>query len=397
MSLTPETIAIVQKTAPVVAEHAVEITNLFYKSMFENDPEVLRYFNKSHQKEGRQQHALAQAVIAYAKYIDKLEVLGSAVAKIAQRHVALSIKPEHYGIVHKNLMQAIGEVLGDAVTPEIGQGWSDAVLALAGACISTEEDLYKANEARQGGWRYEREFVVAAKTTVAEDTVKFEFAPSDGYEGGFEYTAGQYVTVRCPELGEKTAPRHYTLTSKPGSKTLQIIQRLVEGGVTSSYMQKELKVGDQVLLGAPCGVFVPNPTKEEQDASEAPTVALVSAGIGETPMLAFLQSLGTRRVKAAVHVDKTPGRHPCREVFEAANLDYYEAIYTNKKMASCTDIAANLVNAVGRDAEYYISGPLSFMAELEKELGAHGCRNVSFEVFGTGDIQSNRMSCPMKK
>jgi nitric oxide dioxygenase len=41
------------------------------------------------------------------------------VSRIKHRHCALSILPEHYGIVHENLMIAIGDVLGDAVTPEV--------------------------------------------------------------------------------------------------------------------------------------------------------------------------------------------------------------------------------------------------------------------------------------
>ena len=35
---------------------------------------------------------------------------------------------------------------------------------------------------------------------------------TDGYTGGFEFTPGQYLTIRIPELG--AAPRHYTITSK---------------------------------------------------------------------------------------------------------------------------------------------------------------------------------------
>ncbi len=49
MSLAPATIAIVKATAPVVGAHAREITNLFYKTMFANNPEVLTFFNRANQ------------------------------------------------------------------------------------------------------------------------------------------------------------------------------------------------------------------------------------------------------------------------------------------------------------------------------------------------------------
>ena len=54
MSLSPQAIKVVQETAPVVAQHAVEITKLFYQTMFTNNPEVLTFFNKSHQRTGDQ-------------------------------------------------------------------------------------------------------------------------------------------------------------------------------------------------------------------------------------------------------------------------------------------------------------------------------------------------------
>ena len=49
MSLTSSTIAIIKATAPVVAPKAREITNLFYKTMFTNNPDVFIFFNKANQ------------------------------------------------------------------------------------------------------------------------------------------------------------------------------------------------------------------------------------------------------------------------------------------------------------------------------------------------------------
>jgi nitric oxide dioxygenase len=142
MALSAKAVSIVKATAPVVADHALQITSVFYRTMFHNDPHVQHFFNQAHQVAGHQPRALADSIIQYATHIDDLSALTPLVARIAHRHCALSIKPEHYGIVHKNLMLAIGEVLGSAVTPEIGAGWSEAVLGLAGVCIDAEEKLY---------------------------------------------------------------------------------------------------------------------------------------------------------------------------------------------------------------------------------------------------------------
>lgn len=379
MPLSEESIQVVEATAPVVAEHALEITSTFYKTMFKNNPEVLAFFNKSHQKEGRQPRALADAVVAYATHLRKLDQLGPLVAKMAHRHVALSVKPEHYQIVHQNMMLAIGKVLGDAVTEEIANAWSESVLALAEICIGAEEELYKQNEARKGGWRYERAFKLVSKTPNSDDTIVFEFAPADGYTGGFDFSAGQYITVRCDGLGE--APRHYTLISKPGDKTLKINTRKVKGGAMSTYMHEKMQVGDIVRLGAPCGVFT---LDEKKDA------VLISAGIGITPMVSFVNELGKGRVKAALHVESCASRDALSSEFKKAGVENVTVNYTDKSgRISITEQAKALVKTAGPGVTYYICGPTEFMFEMTEALKSQGCDDVRSEVFGTGNTKTN--------
>jgi len=378
MPISRKAIEVVKATAPVVAPHALEITSTFYKRMFENNPEVLRYFNKSHQREGRQPRALADSVIAFATHIENLDAINPAVDKIAARHVALSIKPEHYGIVHQNLMLAIGEVLGDAVTPEIGQGWNEAVLGLAEICINAEEKLYQGAESRKGGWRYERDFVVSRKDKVAEDTVQFQFTAADGYNNGFEFTPGQYSTVRVPQLG---APRHYTITSRPNDPFFEITTRLVHGGEYSTFLHDHLKVGDNVLLGAPMGIFVAT-------QSEKP-MFLISAGIGKTPMSAFLRSLPHEKIAGAIHVETDRRRFAFREDFENGNLPFFKFCETGEGKADVISLAEEAVANVGTEADFFLCGPSSFMAEFEAALEKQGCKSIVSEVFGTGGIRSN--------
>lgn len=384
-SLSAESIAVVKATAPVVAEHALEITTLFYKTMFKNKPEVMHYFNKAHQVGQAQPKALADSVIAYATHIEELDKLGPLIQKIAERHVALAILPEHYLIVHENLMKAIAEVLGDAVTPEIAAGWSEAVLFLAYVCISAEEKLYQEKEAKKGGWRYEKEFVVHSKKQIANDTVQFQFKLPEGNADTFDFVAGQYLTIRVPALGDRVAPRHYTLTSQPGSSVLEITQRLVQGGVMSTYMHKSLKVGDKVLLGAPSGVFVP--------MSKTNDMVLISAGIGVTPMVAFYQSCKPR-VTAICHVDQSNERHACSEVFNDCpnKIVHYSK---SEGRANIKELASKLVNTSGTKSDYYICGPNGFMEKMEDALREVGCINVYAEVFGTGNVKTNSVSkCP---
>src|SRR5690554_1483435 len=107
---------IIAATLPVVREQANAITAVFYPLMFERYPAVKAYFNEAHQLQGTQPQALANAVVAYAANLERLEVLGDAVSLIVQKHVSLNIQPEHYPIVGECLLAAIREVLGEAAS-----------------------------------------------------------------------------------------------------------------------------------------------------------------------------------------------------------------------------------------------------------------------------------------
>ena len=143
--LNQKTIDIIKSTVPALKEHGLEITTTFYKTMFENNPEVKSMFNMDNQESGAQPKALAMTVLAAAQNIDNLEVLLPAVKKIGQVHVNTNVKPEHYPIVGKNLLIAIKEVLGDAATDEVLNAWAEAYEVIAKVFIDIEQDIYAQN------------------------------------------------------------------------------------------------------------------------------------------------------------------------------------------------------------------------------------------------------------
>lgn len=133
---------IIKSTVPALKEHGLEITTVFYKTMFENNPEVKEMFNMNKQESLEQPKALAMTVLAAAENIDNLEVLLPAVKKIGQIHVNASVKAEHYPIVGENLLKAIKIVLGDAATDEILEAWGKAYEVIARIFIDVEKEIY---------------------------------------------------------------------------------------------------------------------------------------------------------------------------------------------------------------------------------------------------------------
>ncbi|BBI60793.1 hypothetical protein HSBAA_20990 [Vreelandella sulfidaeris] len=80
---------------------------------------------------------------------------------VVNKHVALDIQPDQYPIVGECLMAAIGDVLGDEVTPEVADAWSALYQELADLLIGLEKQRYQAFEQEPGGWRGTRRFRIA--------------------------------------------------------------------------------------------------------------------------------------------------------------------------------------------------------------------------------------------
>lgn len=140
--LEQKTIDIIKSTVPALKAHGTEITSVFYKNMFEQNPEVKELFNMDKQKSGEQPKALAMSVLAAAQNIDNLEAIKPLVDKIGQVHCNCNVKPEHYPIVGKHLLGAIKQVLGDAATDEILDAWAQAYGVLADIFIGNEKAIY---------------------------------------------------------------------------------------------------------------------------------------------------------------------------------------------------------------------------------------------------------------
>lgn len=138
--LSQKTIDIVKATVPALKERGVEITQVFYKNMLGENPDIRAMFDPEKQKDGSQPKALAMTVLAAAQNIENLAILAPAVQKIAKTHV--NVKPEHYPIVGKYLLGAIKEVLGETATEEVLNAWAEAYGVIADIFIKVEADMY---------------------------------------------------------------------------------------------------------------------------------------------------------------------------------------------------------------------------------------------------------------
>lgn len=144
---TPAAMEIVKSTAPALEKHGVEITTAMYARLFRN-AEIAAMFDRAAQDSGEQPRRLANAILAYAKNIDKLQNLGPAVQRMVARHVETGVKAEHYPYVAEALLPAIRDVLGaEIATDAVLAAWGEAYWMLADILIAAEAQAYETAEA----------------------------------------------------------------------------------------------------------------------------------------------------------------------------------------------------------------------------------------------------------
>jgi len=287
--ISAKTIEIVKSTVPVLAEHGEAITRAFYKRLFIQHPEMKNIFNMTHQEDGTQPQVLAKALFMYAQYIDKLEVLAGAVESIAQKHVSLTITPEMYPIVGENLLAGMGEVLGEAATPEIVAAWAEAYDALANILIGREEDLYVDREASEGGFRGQKDFVVTKKVAESRVITSFYLQRKDGTAIS-AFQPGQYLalTFTIPNTTHQYT-RNYSLSDCNCKDYFRISVKRELGtpdGVVSNFLHDQVEVGTVLSVAMPAGEFA-------LKAEDKPVV-LIAGGVGITPLMSMYKNLAHR-------------------------------------------------------------------------------------------------------
>ncbi|KAK4210242.1 putative flavohemo protein [Rhypophila decipiens] len=418
-TLTESQIAIVKATAPVLKEHGTAITTVFYDNMIRENPDLNNMFSTTSKTTGRQPRALANAVLAYATYIDDLGKLTHAVARIAHKHVSLQVTPEQYDIVGRYLIQAIGQVLGDAATADIVDAWTTAYGVLANVFIGAEGQMYKKNAAEKWvGWR---KFTILRKVAESSSVTSFYLAPSDGATPLPKFLPGQYVSLQVPvpELGYLQS-RQYSLSEAPKEKReyYRISVKKEDGeevgipGLISNMLHASFHEGDEVDLSHPQGEFFVDPS---DTSKEGVPVVLISVGVGATPMMAILGSLvqdegGAPPVKRPIswiqasrsNEAKPFGKEVKRIVKENENVSahvFLRKLGPNDRAGEDyhfgdmrldlgkLDAQRDLHLGDGR-TEYYICGPEVFMVEIRKVLVGLGVERdrIHLELFATGDV-----------
>jgi ferredoxin-NADP reductase/MOSC domain-containing protein YiiM/ferredoxin len=272
--------------------------------------------------------------------------------------------------------------------PALSEGWQG----------SFRELLEQAPDGEGGvpAWEGLRRLLVVGIDRESTSVISVRLASADG-EPAAPALPGQFLTVRLrPDPAAAALLRTYSLSSAPNSESYRISVKREPHGAASGYLHAGLRIGDVIEAGAPRGSFVLRP-------GDGP-VALISAGVGATPVLAMLGALAAERSPRQVwwlHGARNGAEHAFDEEVRGLLAQLPDArrivCYSHPgRRDRHFDIVGRLTASVLADADvptaadFYLCGPGPFMNDIAAGLTARGAApdRVSMEVFGPGESQT---------
>ncbi|PKS08269.1 hypothetical protein jhhlp_005212 [Lomentospora prolificans] len=415
MALSYKQTQIVRATIPALKDHGERITTTFYRNMLQAHPELHNIFNDVNIANARQPRALTAVILKFASDINNISELIPRLERMCHKHCSLGIRPEHYQIVGKYLIDAFSEVLGPAMTPEARVAWDKAYWVLARMLIGREDQLYRGFESQ--GWKGWRKFKVTKKVQETDNIVSFYLTPKDGKPLP-EFLPGQYISVKMEMEGQGYAQlRQYALSDAPRPDYYRITVKRDRGmqvkksgmvmnvnpGLVSNIMLDDLQRGDEVEVSHPAGEIFLDPYSGGQNVP----LVLISAGVGVAPMISILNSVmetqpmrpvsfihGSQRDMAFEdHVRRVKQARPnvSVNIFKSrlAEADMIGVDYEYDVRVDLGAVSPGDLYLDHGSAEYYICGPEQFMVEMTDYLAMQGVSlgRVKFSPFSTGELE----------
>ncbi len=243
-------------------------------------------------------------------------------------------------------------------------------------------------------WPGLRRFRVTAAAPESTSVRSLVLEPVDG-DPVADFLPGQFLPLKLePPHAPAALLRSYSLAAPPSGRRYRIAVKREIGGAGSAFLHDRVAIGDVIGVGAPRGGFT-------LDVAGTGPLALLSAGVGVTPVLAMLGALaeiGSQRPVWWAHGARSGPEHAfaaeARELLSTLPAARSHVRYTRPTPedrwgvdfddAGRIDLDALLELGVPRHADFYLCGPAGFLRELSAALLGWGVEPARLhrEVFG---------------
>lgn len=225
---------------------------------------------------------------------------------------------------------------------------------------------------------------------ITDGTVEINFELPKNQR--LHFKSGQYITLTKWLHGVKYT-RSYSLCSLPEESRLTIAVRDTGSGGMSTYLNNQLKIGDEMTVNGAFGnfIFPPTDSKFINESTSETTLLLFAAGSGITPILSILKHALTLKTFSKVRliycnrsINSTMYFNELQQLQQRYSASFdLDLIVTQETMAQIDNI--NVIT--GRlDAQlcsslmpkhnpanlYYLCGPLELQAMVVDTLNTMG-------------------------
>jgi len=281
--------------------------------------------------------------------------------------------------------------------PALSNGWQSSFQAMLQQDLSSKTTVGNpglAYEEQAPAWSGFRQMRVANIHKESDSVTSFILSPIDGRPLPV-FQAGQFVVLRLlVEPGKSPVLRSYSLSDLPAADHFRISVKNELNGIGSSFLCNRAREGDLLDVSAPRGSFTLRP-------SQSP-VALLSAGVGATPVMSMLHSLAAERSQREIwwiygarnrvdHPFAEESRSLLKQLSRGRGYIVYSRPAAIDQVGADFDapghIDAALLERIGvsRDSDFYLCGPSSFLQNMRDGLRNWGvlAENVHTEIFGS--------------
>ncbi len=243
---------------------------------------------------------------------------------------------------------------------------------------------------------------VAEVKRETPDAVSVRFELPDALREAFAFKAGQHLTFRR-DFGGEEVRRNYSVCVSPSEGVLKIGVKKIAGGAFSSWVNDELKAGDELEVMAPhgsfCWSFDPNARREyvafAGGSGITPILSLMKTALAMEPHSRFTLFYGNRNSPGVMFLEEIAGlkdRYIDRlSVFHFLEEEEEEIELFNGRLDAVKvgEILATLVKPADVDA-FFICGPGPMMDAVEEALTAKNVAKpqILIERFTTGPLSA---------
>jgi ferredoxin-NADP reductase len=333
-------------------------------------------------------------------------VLEEGTVEAGDEVLQVATGPEQLTVRSVNALLYLGghhdaEVLRRALRiPALSPGWQGSLRALLDEQERGAPGGGNAGLTATGpppAWPGFRPLRVAAKRSETASVVSLELELQPEADDGRPLARplpGQFVTLRLtPGGGAPPLVRSYSLSGPPDGARYRISVKVEPHGAAGRFLRDAVAAGDRIDVAAPRGHFT-------LDDGSGP-VALVSAGVGVTPVLAMLHALSAGQATREVwwlhgardgteHVFAAEARVLLASLDRAHSRVWYSRPGPDDRVGvDCDEVgrldaAAIAASGVPVESDFYLCGPPAFMNALRTGLGPLGVAptRVHTEAFG---------------